>query len=73
MNVYATKDWYYVQAFRGSTYGVGYTVCFAKSMQEAKTKAKKWAVSKGLNGDIHLYRNNYKRDAANLVSRGIYI
>lgn len=67
------SNWYFVQAFKSGSYGVGYTIAFADNMAQAKAKALKWARSKGFNGDIKLYHKNYKRDARNMVEVGNYI
>lgn len=68
MNIYETKDWYYVQAFKKNVYAVTKTVVFAKGKKEAQEKAVKWARSKGYDGSINMYRNNYKAEASAMVS-----
>ena len=73
MNTYNTKDWYYVQTFKKNVYRPMNTIVFAKSKTEATEKAQAWAAKSGQDGEMHLYRNNYKRAAAAMVSAGNYI
>ncbi len=68
-----TDNWYYVQAFRKEGFKVRYTIVFAKDKAEAIKKAEAWAEENGLDGQIHYYLKNYKREAKLMVSDGNYI
>lgn len=74
MNIRETKDWYYVQAFSDGGFKSRYTIVFAKTKSQAVKKVAPWLAQNGLSiNKLHLYRNNYKREAAAMVAQGNYI
>lgn len=72
LNIRDTKDWYYAQAF-GHTLNHQYIIIFASSKKEAKAKAEPWQQKTGATKTLNLYKNNYKREAEQMVAEGRFI
>lgn len=67
-----SKNYYYAQGLGSKTGYASYsTVIIANNKKDADEIGKKWQQDKGFR-ELHLYKNNYKRDCRQMLSQGNY-
>lgn len=72
--VYTSGQWYYAQALGrvgGGGFGTNYTIIIANNKKEATEIGKRWI--KNRYNDLHLYKNNYKKEARAMLLAGNYL
>ncbi len=72
-DIYNSGNWYYAQALGkvGGGFGGAYTIIIADNKKEAQEIGKRWIKNKY--NDLHLYKNNYKKEARGMLSAGNYL
>lgn len=68
--IIVSKAWYYAQGL-GNRKNQN-IIILANNKKEAIEKADKWKARVGFE-EYHLYKNNYKPEARNLLARGLYV